>query len=139
MFALTSKICETRLKTGWEASSASAVAIRWPNVPWRQPISGEWIAFHLLPGDGEQASLGSSKLERQYGLVMVQIFTPKNKGTRRALDLADIVGSLYRYRTEVDSGVSVIFRAPQMADVAERADQYQTNVKIEYQAEKVFS
>lgn len=139
MFALTSKICETRLKTGWTASAASAVSIRWPNVPWKQPTSGEWISFHLLPGDGEQASLGSSKLERQFGLVMVQIFTPKNKGTRRALDLADIVGGIFRYRTETDSGVNVIFRAPQMADVAERADQYQTNVKMEYQAEKVFS
>lgn len=139
MFATTSKICETRLKTGWEAAAASTVAIRWPNVPWRQPDAGEWISFKLIPGDGEQASLGSGKLERQYGLVMVQVFTPKNKGTRRALVLADIIGDIFRYRTETDSSVSVIFRAPQMADVEERADQYQTNVKIEYQAEKIFS
>lgn len=139
MFATTSKICETRLKTGWAAGAAASVAIRWPNVPWRQPDTGEWISFKLIPGDGEQASLGSSKLERQYGLVVVQVFTPKNKGTRRALVLADIIGDIFRYRTETDSSVSVIFRAPQMADVEERADQYQTNVKLEYQAEKFFS
>lgn len=139
MFAVTSKICETRLKTGWTASAASAVTIRWPNVPWRQPDTGEWISFKVIPGDGEQASLGSGKLERQFGLVVVQVFTPKNKGTRRALVLADIIGDIFRYRTESDSDVKVIFRAPQMADVGERADQYQTNVKVEYQAEKIFS
>lgn len=138
MFELTHKIIESALKTGWLASSASAVPVRWPNVPWKQTAT-EWISLRIIPGDGRQASLGSGKLERQLGIVIVQVFTPKNSGTRRAGVLSDIVGSIFRYRTVTDTGVSVIFRAPELGDVAERMDQYQQNVKIPFQAEKIFS
>ncbi len=138
MFAKTLKIIEANLKTGWQGSSASAVPVRWPNMPWKQPVLNEWIALKVIPGDGRQASLGSQKLERQLGIVIVQVFTPKNSGTRRAADLADIVGSIFRYQTKTDSGVSVIFRAPELGDVAERVDQYQANVKVPFQAEAYF-
>lgn len=127
------------MKAGWTAGPASTVAIRWPNVPWKQPDSGEWISFKLIPGDGEQKSLGSSKLERQFGLVMVQVFVPKNKGTRRAYVLGDAVGAIFRYQTVARDGVSVEFLTPELADVSERADTYQTNVKVPYRADKLFS
>lgn len=138
MFELTEKIIDTTLKTGWEAGSAASVAIRWPNVSWRQPDSGEWISLARIPGDGEQASLGASKLARQYGLVIVQIFTKRQTGTRRASALADIVAGIFRHQTKTDSGVSVIFREPQLGQVQERIDQFQTNVQIPYQAERFF-
>ncbi len=138
MFALVHKTIETTLKTGVLASAEPTLPIRWPNVPWKQPTAGEWIALKIVPGDGMQASLGQTKLSRQLGLVMVQVFTPKNSGTRRALDLADLIGSIFRHQTKTSSDVSVIFREPQMGDVGERMDNFQTNVQIPFQGERIY-
>jgi len=139
MFEIIAKLIETRMQTGWNASSASTVPIRWENTPWKQPATMEWVALTVIPGDGRQESLGASKLERQLGIVTVQVFTPKNTGKRRAMVLADIVGSVFRYMTVTDSGVNVIFRAPELGQVGERKEQYQTNVVIPFIGEKIFS
>lgn len=138
MFELIAQITETTMKVGWQAGAASTVAIRWPNQPWKQPATGEWIAFRIIPGDGVQASLGQTKLSRQFGLVMVQVFTPKNSGTRRATVLMDIVGNIFRHQTKTGSGVSVVFREPAMSDVGDRMDNYQANVQIPFQGERIY-
>lgn len=138
MFATVAKLIETRFKTGWEAVY-STIPIRFKNVPWKQPTGGEWVSLSIIPGDGRQASLGSGKLERQLGIVVVQIFTPKNTGSRRSYDLADAAATILRYQTLSEAGVNVILRAPELANVGERMDNLQDNLKIPFQAEKIFN
>lgn len=134
MFEEIARIVEVKFATDY-----TATPVRFRNVPFKQPPAGEWIAPSVIPGDGVQASLGDSKLERQLGVLMVQVFTPKNSGDRRAKALADLVAALFRYKTIADSGVNVIFRAPAVGDVGERIDSYQVNVNVPFQAEKIFS
>lgn len=138
MFATSAKLIETAFKAGWE-SAVPTVPIRFDNIPWKQPAAGEWVDLSIIWGDGRQDSLGSGKLERQLGLVVVQVFTPKGVGSRRSLALCDSASAILRYQTLSESGVSVILRAPSLTDVGERKDAKQDNVRFPFQSEKIFS
>ena len=138
MFELMTKLVETRFKAGWDASAASTVPVRWQNMPWKQPASAEWIAFNIIEGDGIQASLGSV-LERQFAVVMVQVFTPKNSGKRRGAALADIVAGILRRISFSSEGITIVFETPASAHVGESRDIYQTNVNVPFRGEKIFS
>lgn len=138
MFAATAQLIETKFQTDWTAANPS-VPIRFKNVPWKQPTSGEWVALTIIPGDGRQDSLGSGKLERQLGIIVVQVFTPKGGGSRRSLTLADSVASVFRYQTLSDANVAVVLRTPMLTNVGERSDAYQDNVRVPFQAERIFS
>lgn len=143
MFEATAKVLEVQFNTQNLAQVAPAApfAVKWPNTPFKQPTNGEWVVPTIVPGSGRQDSMGSPKLERQLGIVTVQIFVPKNSGDRRARAIADTVASWFRYQTFKDdtTGTNVILRAPEATKVGERADSYQLNLRIPFQAERLFS
>lgn len=52
----------------------------------------EFIRVTILSGPREQASLGcNNNTYRTTGVVIIQVFTPKNTGTKRALDIVDML------------------------------------------------
>lgn len=142
MFEATAKVLEVRFKARNDAqvSPAAPFPVKWPNTPWKQPTSGEWVTPTIVPGSGRQDSLGSPTLERQLGLLMVQIFVPKNSGDRRARAIADVISDWFRYQTFKDdpTGTNVILRAPELIKVGEKNDVYQLNLNIPFQAERLF-
>lgn len=56
----------------------------------------EWVRLTILNGDSFQASMGDDPAFRYPGVVIVQIRIRKDKGSGRALALADLVDSLFR-------------------------------------------
>ena len=142
MFEATAQLLETRLQTqnAAQVSPAAPFAVKWPNIPWKQPTSGEWLNVSIVPGTGRQDSLGSPTLERQLGILLVQIFVPKNSGDRRARKIADTIAGWFRYQTfrDTPSGTQVDCRAPELIKVGERNDIYQLNLRVSFQAQRLF-
>ncbi len=136
IFEITRKLLETAFKTYWAANVAS-VPLTFDNTPFAQPANSEWVRFTILPGAGVQASIGGAPREFQTGIVVVQIFTAKNTGTRRASVLADFVAKGLRYRQMQASGIVVDAEAPQGVPVGDRTDIYQTNVQVRFRAQHI--
>jgi hypothetical protein len=139
VYEISRKLLETAFKTYWEAITPALPPIQFENAPFAQPAAGEWIRFTVRFGSGQQASLGSTPLEFQNGQVIVQIFTPKNGGSRRAAVLADLVAAGLRYRqmNDATTGVVVDAFAPEMVPVGERSDSYQENVRVTFRAQHI--
>lgn len=141
VFTITSKLLESAFKAYWEALTpeqfvTGVPAVHWENTPFSQP-KDPWIRFTIQWGAGQQASLGSTPLEFQGGQVVVQVFTPKNIGTRTASFIADKVAAGLRYRQMTGEGVSVSAEAPEKVPVGERNDLYQTNVRVLFRAQHI--
>lgn len=88
-------------------------------------------------GAGIQASIGSAPLEFISGVVMVQVFTPKQSGSRRSTAICDLVANGLRYRQLVDNGIVVDFRAPMITGPGEGVDSYQRMVSVEFRVNHV--
>lgn len=134
MYEKTAAIIETRFKNAW-----TDTPIKFENVQFKQPATGTWVSITILRGDGEQASLGQTKLERQYGVVAFQVFVPENTGTRNAQRLMDKIALIFRNKTVLSDGVTVIFRAPNAVTPGRRIGYHQLNMGFPFQAEKLFS
>lgn len=161
-----SKLIESLFKTQWDAITPTAPAMKYENVSFVQPTSGEWATMTIIPGSSTQISMGSQKVERQLGIVIFQIFTPKNSGTRRAKVIEDLIAGIFRYKmfsiahdgtiaTNVNGMVitvvnpdliassdvssTILFRSPEPIAVGDRIDFYQQNLKVPFQADKLFS
>lgn len=91
------KLIEEIFSTQW-ALKTSPPAVKYNNVPFRQPANGELITMTIVPGSEQQMSMGDEKVERQLGVVVFQIFTPKNIGDRRAKQIADLIAGVFRFR-----------------------------------------
>src|SRR5438067_1643878 len=90
------RIIEFTFKTKWDAL-LPAISAKYQNVTFVQPTTNEWIAMSILPGSGTQITLGQQRVTRQLGVVMFQIFTPKNIGTRRAKQISDLIAQQFRF------------------------------------------
>ena len=77
------KSIEKRMNANWSGSS-----VKFDNVPFNYPKE-KYVAFHVLFGDGGQASLGDTPFYRHTGVIMLQIFVPKERGTKDVGTLAD--------------------------------------------------
>lgn len=76
---------ETHFSNNWTETS-----IVYQNVAYNE--LNEFIRLNVLSGKRFQASLGCvNNTYRTPGVLMIQIFTPKNEGTKRALDIADLL------------------------------------------------
>jgi hypothetical protein len=82
---------ETRFQTNWTTTT-----IKWDGVPFQEPEpKAPWVAFVVLMGDGNQASLGDAPLKRVVGVVSLQIFLPENSGVQVAYSLADTFAGIF--------------------------------------------
>lgn len=97
MQEILAKIIETFFTTQW-ALLTTPPAIRYRNVPFKQPANGEWVSFWIHSTNVGQISLGTEKVERQIGTVAYIIVTPKNIGDRRAKVIADMIGDIFRFQ-----------------------------------------
>lgn len=104
---------ENLFKTGW----GTTTSIRFDNVPFTVPATA-WVSIETWDGKSQKASVGNgAQLRRSTGTVFVNIYTPLNKGSKAARDLADLVLPIFR-----DKQVSgITFEEP---DVRRMGEQY---------------
>lgn len=93
------------------------------------PDADEWVRISIQNGEAFQASLGDSPAFRYPGMVFIQIFTRKDGGSGRALELADELNDLFKL-TVVDG---IVFKVPQIKKInSADSEWYQVNVSIEF-------
>lgn len=116
---------ESKFNTDW----SNQTNISWDNVEFDSREVSEWVRFNVLFGDEVQASLGGSvNTFRLHGVVIVQIFVEPNSGAKRATELADNVGDIWR-AVVVNSAV---FKTPKIKVIGFNQGWYQINVSIEF-------
>jgi len=103
---------ENLFKTAW----GSRTTVKYDNVPFVIPAVA-WVGIEVWDGASTKASLGSgAQLRRSTGTVFVNIYTPLNKGSKAARDLADFACAVFR-----DVQVSgITFEEPDVRRVGEQ-------------------
>lgn len=72
--------------------------VKYENTPFKQPSEASWAALTILPGNGEQISLGTGstgRLKRFAGIIQIDIYTKENVGTKTARNLADTIAAIF--------------------------------------------
>lgn len=77
----------------------SSIVLLYDNDPRDQPTSGVWLKVLLVPGATRQITMGSSRLFRHFGTVVIDIHQRLNTGTAASLDVADTLASAFRGTT----------------------------------------
>lgn len=103
---------ENLFKNGW----GSTTSIKYDNVPFTVP-SVSWVSISVWDGNSQKMSLGAgAQLRRSTGTVFINIYTPLNKGSKAARDLADLVIPIFR-----DKQVSgITFEEPDVRRIGEQ-------------------
>ena len=79
--------------------------------------------------------IAGNGLHRQFGTLIIEVYTPKGEGTRYNDGLCDFVADAFRdYRPG-----SMRFYSPSKQRVGEERDLYHQNVNIPYQYDKCYS
>jgi len=124
---------ERRAIEGRFSANYSATPIQYENVPLNEQVTDAWVALFIRHGDSEQVSIGDNPWFRDVSVIMLQMFNPKNKGTARLKQLADLIVPIWR-RAEFsldDSGL-IRCRAPSVVEVGVQGDWFQANVEVPY-------
>ncbi len=135
VFSKSRQILESTFATAW----ANTTPVAYDNAPFKQPADGRFVRVTMVRGDSEQLNLGSVKGERQHGVMMIQIFAPKNTGTATAEDLADQAAEIFRMKQFMQDPVTVNCRNPKQNQVGSRADFYQLNLVVPFEADGFFN
>lgn len=88
-----------------------------------------WVRLFIVEGASDIAGLGgSTRLFRNTGIIVCQIFIQEGKGTKDALDIADVLDTLW-------SGASfngITCRASSVTRVGTSDGWYQVNITTPY-------
>ena len=115
-------------------ASGWATTIAYDNVEYTPPNPpAAWVRITVQPGLGESASLGAT-LERQYGDIFVQVFTPENTGTATAADTAQNAADRLRFKRIARTGDrDVRTFAASIKRIGNSDGWYQINVTIPFE------
>lgn len=74
----------------------TATPIKWPDLHFIPPAA-TWVAFHMMPNLGYQASTGSpgSNVFRREGIITIQVFQPEGQAGTDARKKADLAASAF--------------------------------------------
>jgi hypothetical protein len=123
------------LITSTFATAWTATPIAWPNVSFDMKSNPEFVRFNVLFTKEDRRTLGlSSNLYRQYGLVSMHIFTPLNRGAKRALELAEQLTAIWRSA----SIQGHIFDTPNTVVIGNVDGVYQVNVNISFYTDNFY-
>lgn len=83
---------ETRFNSNW-----SVTPIRWPNVKFSSSGLTEYVIFNNITEQADQMDMGVVKPSYRYnGEVNIRICVKPNTGTKRVLQLANLVSDIWR-------------------------------------------
>lgn len=136
-FSAERKAIEVYFTEAWKNSIHSAVPIAYENVAFPPNGDKPWIALYVIPGEGNQMSIGTTPLQRWTGIITIQVFVRAGTGTQAAREIADTVaGILNLVEFSTDESGTLRTRTPQLRTVGVNDGWYQLNVVIPYQRDK---
>lgn len=123
MFDRISQILEEKLQASWTLSE-----IAWANMSYIPKQDVPFIRQSITQTTSDRINVGDVGLYRDYGLMIIQVFTPRRKGTRENAVLASSVAALFREY----SHDGLYCGAPFVEVVGESKEWYQSNVIVDY-------
>ena len=126
MFDQISKILEMKLSAGWTGAGTTPIA--WPNVVYIPVQDISFIRPNITQTASDRINVGDVGYYRDFGLMIIQVFTPRRKGARDNAVMASSLVSLFR---EYNSG-GLFCGAPFVEIVGETKEWYQSNVIVDY-------
>ena len=113
---------ENLLSTSW-----TETPVQIDNEPFDEDTE-EYIYPIVLDGSSDQISLGPNAAHRRVGVLIIQIFVPKNTGTLRVKVLADMLSVLFK---ELKLN-SIQFESPTLVRVGQNHRYHQENFQVPY-------
>jgi len=112
----------------------SAPDIAWENKNYKPTLKTTYIRPTLLPADSAQATLGDSGTDMNPGIYQVDVFTAANKGTKAALNMADLIANRFKRGTDLTyNGRTVRIRSvSQKSGSTNTGGWYQIPIDITY-------
>lgn len=119
-----------RLYDNWQKTD-----IQWPNTDYKPAVGTPWLRASFQDGDNMTAGIGGeARLNRQVGVMYIQVFTPAGEGEGQAIDYAEEVRALFVSPPNTPSGLQ--FRSPaSIKRVGNDGAWYQVNVLVPYESD----
>ena len=88
--------------------------IAFPNQAFETPSDQFFVVFNIVDRGSVRRSLGYMKYtKRHFGTVQIDMYTPKNEGTKKSRDLADKWEALYdTINVMLTDGECCVFQTP---------------------------
>ena len=116
---------ESRFKTIW----GNTTAIAWDNIDFNPSDDTEWVRIAIVPGEEQFVSMGKM---RKVGVIIIQIFVPEFKGSKRSNELIDLTTKTWRNKEF--SGIRC--REITVNRLGQSNGWFQTNVSIPFWKEE---
>ncbi len=81
-------VIENRFKEYWTATT-----VAWENISFDTPNNEGWVRLNILNGSGGFRAINN--LKRHTGIIIVQIFVPRDTGTSTIRQYADMVSQIF--------------------------------------------
>lgn len=129
------KEIETRFEAAWVSPLPP---VYFENTPAAQ--STEHVRLTIRFGGGEQKSMGGvgTRIERQAGVVGVQIFTIRNTGTGTPRTRADAAANIFRSLNFTANGLAFRFFTPTIKDMPAEKDYHSLLVVCPFEVDGMF-
>ena len=121
---------QTKFRTDVEVAEAVKVVYDDAEDP-HLDTNDLWVRFTILLGESLQVDTGTdTNRDRTVGIGVAQIFVRIEKGTRIALQLADVIRTAFRQKT-VDG---IVYQTPSLTNVGRRGSSkwWQLNVSCPF-------
>lgn len=100
------------------------LAVEYPNAKFKVPDNKLWMRWTFIPGEQQQASIGSAKTYRTPGVMIVQIFVPRDTGTALVRQWTNTIENAF---LSVSAG-GIQWKTPHVEVIGNRGGWWQTNV-----------
>jgi hypothetical protein len=128
--ASVSTILRNHFNDAWDSEAVLAV---FDNLPMTDVVEGEaYVRFLVRFADERRISTGENGLHELIGRVWLMVFTPKQRGTIAALELADQFATIFRNWRSEDGEISTA--TPRVESIPTNDSWYQVNVSVPFTA-----
>lgn len=112
------------------------IATAHENQPFTQPTEAPWARFSIAFGDRGEASIGTER-ERIGGVIFLQLFAPKQTGTKTITDAADKLAAIFDNWQYQADGWDIEVRRVTMSTIGETKEGWlQKNASVAFRADK---
>ncbi len=91
-FATVSRDIQQRLVDNWASTEIDIDE----NVPFNPTNETEWIKLRIFDESTQRINIGMPGIHRNNGTIIVEIYTPLNRGTRTGRAYADSIADIFR-------------------------------------------
>jgi hypothetical protein len=112
------------------AFATSTTKIAWPNYPFDPADKTSYLEPTIHFGSTEDAELGETGMGLRYGILMINVYTKLDIGTKQGYDICKKIEDLYRIK--VISGI--MFSEPYTQEIGKKNGHWLFIVNVPFNA-----